>query len=109
MPINTIKFEVFNIYKTAVFLELDLQPEDRMWIRGDAASKKKRVILFGVLLEIDFYVKFHKKLRSGLDILLRLPKITPGTVSDTLAQRGLLTLDVLICSFKRSCVTKTQK
>ena len=41
MPINTIKFEVFNIYKTAVFLELDLQPEDRMWIRGDAASKKK--------------------------------------------------------------------
>ena len=37
VPINTIEFEVFNTYKTAVFSELDLQSDDRMWIRGDAA------------------------------------------------------------------------
>ena len=38
VPIGTIEFEIFNTYKTVLFSELDLEQEDRMWIRGVAET-----------------------------------------------------------------------
>ena len=38
VAVNTIEFEIFNTYKTVVFEELELTPEDRMWLRGVSSS-----------------------------------------------------------------------